>query len=110
MGISKPKTQDDIIGMVVIHLPAALPLFEAMFSKHKQYVAQERQLEARAVGIAILEALRACILHSYEERTPNDSDYAAQRAMTDSAALEVQSNVYPQCKNWCMAPRDGMSL
>lgn len=92
MRLSKPHTQDEIIGMVIINMPMAVPLFDAMFIKHKQYKAQDRQVEARAVGMAILEALRACVLFSHEENAPNESDYAAQKETIHSANLELHSN------------------
>jgi hypothetical protein len=92
MTISKPKTKEDILGLVIIHMPSAMPLFEAMFTKHKQYMSQGRDTEARAVGIAILESLRACILNSFEEKKPIDSDFAIQKSTLDSSGLEVKSS------------------
>jgi hypothetical protein len=74
MGISKPRTKSDIMQAVSLHLPEALPLFDAMLRKHQQYINQSRLLEARAVGIAVLEALQACEPQAHEERPYIDSN------------------------------------
>lgn len=74
MGISKPRTKSDIIQAVLALMPEALPLFDAMLRKHQQYVGQGRLLEARAVGIAVLEALQACEPLAHEERQYIDSN------------------------------------
>lgn len=91
MTISKPKTKEDILGLVVIHMPCAIPLFDAMFDKHKKYMTDGRTLEARAVGIAILESLRACVIHSFEEKKSIDSDFAVQKSTLESGGLVVRS-------------------
>jgi hypothetical protein len=59
MPLPSKMTESQIIRMVVTLNESSLPIFEALFQKHAQYIRQERDLEARAIGVAILEALNA---------------------------------------------------
>jgi hypothetical protein len=52
-------TKDEILALIWARLPESRPIFVAMFTKHEQYLKQGRYMEARAVGIGILEGARA---------------------------------------------------
>jgi hypothetical protein len=52
-------TESQIMSMVTTLNEPSMPIFEALFAKHAQYIRQDRDLEARAIGVAILEALHA---------------------------------------------------
>ncbi len=73
MPLPEKMTESQIKRRVSEISESSMPIFEALFQKHAQYIRQQRDLEARAIGVAILEALNALEQIVYQSQQPLNS-------------------------------------